>query len=79
MPETKGAPTAEKRAQIVARIGRLNSINEVLNAKTATERSRKLADEYVRAVGEAAPPQDDDQIVAQGAGGASRRIHHEPG
>ena len=63
LPGTKGAPTSKKRAQIVARIARLNSINDVLKTKTATERSAKLVEEYVAAAGVAAPPQDDRQAV----------------
>ncbi len=65
-PETKGAPTAKKRAEIVARIGRLNGIHDVVSSQTAVDRSKNLVDEYARAVGEAAPPQNDAQIVATG-------------
>ena len=58
-----GTPDAG-RAGIVARLHRLNSVNEVLRSQAAVNRSRQLTEEYVRAVGEAAPPQTPAEGIA---------------
>jgi hypothetical protein len=58
-PGTQSAPTPEQRQEIEARIDVLERITAVLGSESALRRFGQLVEEYLSAVAQAAPPQDE--------------------